>query len=153
MLLTLLQSQGEQPPVEIPKIYQQIWIIEERKKGEPRKARRAIRKIKRQLKETVSAIETAQKVQEQQESLKKQQEALRLAEREIEISFQLLELQIQADELNKAAEAYQAKVRLEEYIRQEYQKAVRLYEEEKKRKEAEEYEDLQLLLTYLMQEL
>jgi hypothetical protein len=148
MLLTLLQSRGQQP-----QIYQQIWIIEERKKGEPRKARRATRRIKRQLKETVSAIETAKKVQEQQESLEKQQKALHLAKQEIANSFQLLELQIKADGLNRAAEAYQAKIRLEEYIRQEYEKAVRLYQEERKRKEAEEYEDLELLLTYLMVDL
>ena len=148
MLLTLLQSSGQQP-----QIYQQIWIIEERKKGEPRKERRATRRIKRQLKETVLAIETAQKVQEQRESLEKQQKALRLAKQEISISFQLLELQIKANELNKAAEAYQAKIRLEEYIRREYEKVVRLYKEERKRKEAEEYEDLEFLLTYLMIEL
>jgi predicted ribosome quality control (RQC) complex YloA/Tae2 family protein len=148
MLLTLLQSRGPQP-----QIYQQIWIIEERKKGEPRKARRVIKKIKKQLQQTVSAIDAAQQAQSERQSLEKQQEALRLAEEQIAISFQLLELQIKANELNKAAEAYQAKIRLEEYIRQEYEKAVRLYQEEKKRKEAEEYEELQLLLTYLMQEL
>jgi hypothetical protein len=148
MLLTLLQSRGPQP-----QIYQQIWIIEERKKGEPRKARRVIKKIKKQLQQTVFAIDAAQQAQSERQSLEKQQEALRLAEEQIAISFQLLELQIKANELNKAAEAYQAKIRLEEYIRQEYEKAVRLYQEEKKRKEAEEYEELQLLLTYLMQEL
>jgi|688.fasta_scaffold439856_2 hypothetical protein len=153
MLLTLLQNFGEPPVPPISKIYQEIWIIEERKKGEPRKARRVVKKIKKQLQQTVSAIDAAQQAQSERQSLEKQQEALRLAEEQIAISFQLLELQIKANELNKAAEAYQAKIRLEEYIKQEYEKAVRLYQEEKKRKEAEEYEELQLLLTYLMQEL
>ena len=150
MLLTLLQSQGTQPPVEPPKIFQEIWIIEEEEKKQPRKARKAVRKINKQLKQTVCAIKKGQRALQECEPLDRQKETLRLAEKEIEISFQLLELQIQANQLNKAAEAYQAKLRLEEYIRQEHEKTVKLYEEQKRRKQQEEARDAELLLMSLM---
>lgn len=159
MLLTLLQSQGTQPPVEPPKIYQQIWIIDERKKGEPRKARRVIKKVKRQLEETVRAVELAKEIQQRQETLAQQKKALDLAAEQIKISFELFELEAKNLELQKAAEAYQAKIRLEEYVRAEYQKPLIRYqqelirrEQERVRKEREEAEELQMLLDYMMNE-
>lgn len=150
MLLTLLQSQGIQPPVEPPKIFQEIWIIEEEGKKQPKKTRKAVRRINKQLKEAVCAIKTAEQTQKECQSLDRQKEALRLADKQIEISFQLLELQTRLGQLNKAAEAYQAKLRLEEYIRQEYEKTVKLYEEQKRRKQQEELRDAELLLMSLM---
>lgn len=147
---------GVQPK---PIIYQQIWIVEERKKGEPRKGRRVVKKIKRQLQQAVEAVEAAKQSQQRQEELSRQQEALRLAEQEIALSFDLFTLELQKLELEKAAQAYQAKVRFEQYVRQEYEKAVRLYQEELIRKEKErqireqeELEQLQMLLDYLMAE-
>lgn len=151
MFLTLLQSVGI-TPIPPQQIYQEIWVVDKRKKGEPRKNRRAVTKIKKQVLETVSAVEAVQKTQQQSQTLEKQKEALQLAEQQIEVTLNLLTVQLKKLEFEQAVQAYQAKQRFEEYVRQEYQKAVRLYEEELRRKEQEEREDLELLLNYLMAE-
>lgn len=151
MFLTLLNSSA-QSPITPQRIYQEIWVIDKREKGEPRKNRRVVKKIKRQLQEAIQAVEAVKEVQKRQESFAQQKQAIDLAQRQIELSFELLVLETQKLELQKAAEAFQAKVRLEEYIRQEYEKAVILYQEGLRKKEQEELEDLQMLLDYLMAE-
>lgn len=151
MFLTLLHSDA-QGPITPQQIYQEIWVIDKREKGEPRKNRRVVKKIKRQLQDAVQAVEAIKKVQQRQESFAEQKQAIDFAQRQIELSFELLSLETQKLELQKAAEAFQAKVRLEEYVRQEYEKAVILYQEGLRKKEREELEDLQMLLDYLMAE-
>lgn len=151
MFLTLLNSSAQSPTTP-QQIYQEIWVIDKREKGEPRKNRRVVKKIKRQLQEAIQAVEAVKEVQKRQESFAQQKQAIDLAQQQIELSFELLALETQKLELQKAAEAFQAKVRLEEYIRQEYEKAVILYQEGLRKKEQEELEDLQMLLDYLMAE-
>lgn len=152
MLLTLLQSQGEQPPVEIPKIYQEVWIIDKRKKGEPRKEVRRKKKVQSQVRQAVEAVKQVSKLQVLQSSFAQQKAAIEIANKEIELAYQALQLEIALRDLEEKAAALQAKIRLDEYVRQEYERAVRLYQEQESRRLREEAEDYELLYNWMMEE-
>lgn len=143
-------SWGVRTPDTPSVIYQQIWIIEERKKGEPRKARRQKKKLKVQLAETIGTVSRLKELQAKSAALESQKRALDLAAESIRISQELLEIQIATQQLEDAAQSLQTQLRFEKYIRQEYEKALRIYQEEQRRKAEEHKKDLEALLLVMM---
>lgn len=136
-----------------PTIYQEIWIIDERKPK--KKVKRAERRAKKVVQEIKQQLDTAQSKAEigqfQVAELEKLKTGIKQHLDLVALEYGKIEAEVR---LNRAIQDAQRQAELAVQQRLEaiaaYQRQI---EEEKRRKEQEEVEDLQMLLDYLMKEI
>lgn len=123
-------------------IYQEIWIIEQRRKK---------RKVKRKLKAALKAVEVAEEAFEEGVALKQQLEALEAAKRQLDVSQKALDLQQKEAILNKAVLVWEIEQQAQADARLRYQTLVQAYEDAKAKAYELETNDLMQIMAYMLQ--
>ena len=134
-----LTSNGSEPP----KIYQEVWIIQEQRKKK--------RKVKRKLKAALKAVEVAEEAVEEGAALKRQLEALEVAKRQLDVSQKALDLQQKEAILNKAVLVWEIEQQAQADARLRYQTLVQAYEDAKAKAYELETNDLMQIMAYMLQ--
>lgn len=127
-------------------IYQEIWIVEEKKKK-----KKAKKRLKKKLEVAFEALELAQEIQIAEPNWRLREQAIELAQTRLEAARASLALFEAETALQEAI--YQQKTfdETQAMLRAEFERLAEIQRQEEERRITEENEELMMLMAYMLQ--